>query len=180
MRRKHFRAKLYRLNNRDKIREYQRNWHKRPEVRKRHAEYAIKYREKRREYMRAYYKLTEKKRASENRTSKIYTVLNGKMIGIRGLLKRPYPNPPVCELCGQPNMLKYHHWMDTKFILASPRSKANPLYVPGIWICQPCDNFCHKLMDYPLLAKKWEILKAEAEVYVTKLSSQVHGRVMGE
>lgn len=164
------RHRKYRLNNPEKVREWGRKWRRShlEEVAKKQREYRVKNKEK----LKAYFKKYEETRRKNHRNTSLCTMFNGKMVHIRGLLKRSYPESKDCELCGKSNLrLKYHHWMDTAFILASPRSATNPLYVPGLWVCQPCDMFCHKLEDYPMLPKKMEILKQEAEGYISKLVS---------
>ena len=92
------------------------------------------------------------------------TTLNGKPLVIKGLLKRCYPTDSRCELChGVKGKLAYHHWDDTQEVLKQTVSCKQPVFLKGLWVCQPCNNFVHRLTEFPELAKTWFELKEKIE-----------------
>jgi len=138
----------------------------REKLRQRDREYQRKHKEER----RLYDKLRRKQQRDWLRERRLITPLDGEIVRISGILKRPYPNPQRCELCGKKLRLKYHHWDDTKELVEKTTkyySDQNPLFLRGLWVCQPCDLFIHRLTEFPFLAEKWFMLKrnVESEVY---------------
>jgi hypothetical protein len=142
------RNRLYREKNKEKLRQKDR-------------EYQKNHREER----RMYDKLRQPFQTVFRRKRRLGTCLNGERIVIRGIIKRPYPPSSTCELCGNCfKRLVYHHWDNTEKILAKVVSDKEPLFVRGIWVCQPCNIFVHRLTEFPTLAEKWAKMKAFIEI----------------
>lgn len=98
------------------------------------------------------------------RKDTLNTTLNGKPLVIKGLLKRCYPTDSRCELChGVKGRLAYHHWEDTEEIAKRASASQEPLFLKGIWVCQPCNNFIHRLTQFPNLPSVWFELKHNIE-----------------
>jgi len=132
-------------------------------IRQRDREYQRNHKDER----RLYDKLRRKQQRDWLRERRLITPLNGKMVRIGGILKRPYPNPPRCELCDKELRLKYHHWDDTEELVETTTKNyldKNPLFLKGVWVCQPCDLFIHRLTDYPFILEKWFKLKERVEL----------------
>lgn len=120
-------------------------------------EYQRIHKEERRIYDKEIHGPRQKRWKRERR---VCTTLNGKSVMIKGILKRPYPNDSKCELCnGEKGRLVYHHWEDTEEILKRASSDKDPIFLKGIWVCQPCNNFVHRLTEFPYLAEAWFALK---------------------
>ena len=125
---------------------------------------AEEYRETHREERRLYDKLRQESHRNWGRERRLFTTLNGKMVTIRGILKREYPPANCCELCGKLDLrLVYHHWEGTETILCIPKSDAHPVFLKGIWVCQPCNIFIHRLTEFPFIVEKWFTLKETVE-----------------
>ena len=130
--------------------------------------YRDSHKKERRIYDKTINRPKQKRRGRERR---LCTTLNGKSITIGGLLKRPYPEDSKCELCNkEKRRLGYHHWENTEELLMHISSDKNPIFLKGIWICQPCNNFVHRLTEFPFLAEAWFALKGmidkEVDIYI--------------
>lgn len=123
------------------------------------------WREKHKEERRLYDKYVwNPKRKLVKRAHYLSTTLNGKPLVIKGLLKRCFPNDSRCELChGIKGKLAYHHWDDTEEVLKHSTSSDQPVFLKGLWICQPCNNFVHRLTEFPELVNTWFELKEKIE-----------------
>jgi hypothetical protein len=123
--------------------------------------YRATHKEERKMYDRLVY---FPRRKLQNRTRWLSTTLNGKPLVIKGLLKRSYPSDSCCELChGVKGRLAYHHWEDTEEILRRVALARESVFLRGIWICQPCNNFVHRLTQFPDLVNAWFELKEKLD-----------------
>lgn len=61
---------------------------------------------------------------NSRRKTLLVTTINGKVVRIFGLHKRPHRDK--CEICNRVKKLSYHHWDDSN-------------YSKGMWIC----TYCH-------------------------------------
>ncbi len=69
---------------------------------------------------------------------------------IKGLLKRPYPDDLICEICKKKvNTLHYHHWNDK-----------NPS--KGIWMCYSCHQGCN-FIEKKILFNRYIKLKSNID-----------------
>lgn len=122
--------------------------------------YNAEYRENHKTERRLYDKARQEQHRIWQRERRLCTTLNNKRIYIDGLLKREYPISTCCELCKKPHLqLGYHHWTNTMDLLKVPKSTKHPLFLKGVWVCQPCNIFIHKLTEFPFLAEAWFALK---------------------
>jgi len=156
---KEYKAKL----SKEKRAEYHRNYRLAhlEKLRASSRAYQAAHKEERRIYDKT---IWHPKRKLWNRKRRLCTTLNGKSLTIQGVLKRTYPNDSKCELChGVKNRLAYHHWEDTEELLKRTFSDKEPVFLKGLWVCQPCNNFIHRLTQFPDLAKTWFELKEKIE-----------------
>lgn len=64
----------------------------------------------------------KERRREQRRKTELTTWINGQVVVLKGLSKRPHPNG--CEVCGSVTLLSYHHWGNNPSI--------------GIWVCRGC------------------------------------------
>lgn len=86
-----------------------------------------------------------------NRVTQLSTVMNGELVVLTGLHKRPYTR--TCELCGKKpkGKLSYHHWLEDFPSI-------------GLWVCFKCHMFAESIDDGMDQIEKYKTLKTSITI----------------